>query len=142
VRADDPFRSAAREAVHLLALADADLDRDGNSHHFILDEKTFRRLLTKAGVGALQVEQIVRAARGYRAASLDRRLRRSTCPSCGDRLIPVIHGMVGWDVGELAGYGLVEIAGCDVSDRDPSWRCTRCGCTDLDDVRSPDPETY
>ena len=130
MRRIDPFRSAVREAIHLLAIADQALGRDGVPPHLVLDEATLRKLLANSGVDERLAQEVLRAARRYQASTLDRRLRRPQCPSCGGRVIPVIGGMVLSDIGELSSYGLVEILGCLVSESDPTWQCTGCGRSD------------
>ena len=50
------------------------------------------------------------------------------CPRCGSaRVVEIVWGLVGWDVGQRAERGEVWIAGCDVPPDPPEWHCQRCG---------------
>ena len=60
-------------------------------------------------------------------------LKPARCPSCGHRPIAVLrYGLPAYSEqlrSDLEG-GRVVLAGCCVTDDDPTWTCTACG-TDL-----------
>jgi hypothetical protein len=133
VQAIDPYPSAEREAVHILALVDHELE----TSHLVLEPDVLRSLLAANGVQDGVADTIVQTARRrWSARSLDRRRKRSTCPECGGRVVPVVGGMVIGTLWELAEYNLVDLPGCVVSDFDPTWRCVRCGHSDARDEGS------
>ena len=47
-----------------------------------------------------------------------------SCPACGARTIPIIHGFPGREGFELAERGEAEIGGCIVSEDMPDRACT------------------
>lgn len=55
---------------------------------------------------------------------------RPDCPKCGsgqDKVIPIIYGMPGAELGRAADRGEVILRGCIVSADDPQWHCKACG---------------
>ena len=59
------------------------------------------------------------------------------CPQCGlEDSVPLIWGLPGIDLMQLAERGLVSLGGCMVPGDDPAWHCRACG---LDWGRPGDP---
>ena len=48
------------------------------------------------------------------------------CPNCGNKLVEIVYGLVGYDVGEKAMNGELFLGGCMVSDNDPIYHCNYC----------------
>lgn len=53
-----------------------------------------------------------------------------TCPFCESlSTIPIVYGKPTPELERAAARGLVQIAGCVVSDKDPTFRCLECDCS-------------
>ena len=51
----------------------------------------------------------------------------STCPTCGsDRVVPVVYGMPGFELGEAADRGELVLGGCLISEDNPDLACLSC----------------
>lgn len=50
------------------------------------------------------------------------------CPNCGGtEATPIVYGLPGADLYELADHGSVFLGGCVISDWDPTHMCNTCG---------------
>ena len=63
--------------------------------------------------------------------------RSRLCPSCGTVGLPLASGLPPYDpMGLAAEQGLIKLAGCGVTENDPTWHCPNCD-TEWD---GPDPD--
>ena len=51
---------------------------------------------------------------------------KKRCPTCGEKLVPVIYGYPDSEAFEEADRGEVVLGGCMVGDFDPATACPKC----------------
>jgi len=50
------------------------------------------------------------------------------CPKCNsDKVIPIVYGLPGADLGEKERRGEIKLGGCLISPKNPKWYCKDCG---------------
>ena len=50
------------------------------------------------------------------------------CPNCKStkKVIPIVYGMPGWELGKQAEKGKIKLGGCCIGENDPEWFCKVC----------------
>jgi len=56
-----------------------------------------------------------------------RKPRRTFCSNCRNTMIPIIYGMPGDVLLDMAHRGEVQIGGCVILPNQPKWHCKSCG---------------
>ena len=127
----DMHQYAVEEAIRVVALADS-LDEDGSGGHVVMTEADLRGLFHAAGLAESAVDEAVRHAfhehGAAKVVALDAAWGSSVrCPRCGGRPRPILYGMPGPEMMELAEAGLIAIGGCVIDDENPTVCCRDCG---------------
>jgi hypothetical protein len=50
------------------------------------------------------------------------------CPTCGraDRVVEIVYGMPGYELGQRAERGEIKLGGCCIDPRNATHHCARC----------------